>query len=89
MPDALSFTAGALLEILIARIALLSRRRHEDSTEQARLEDQARLLRLGVSTPEAVILALANQGVRLRGVVVVPTEAKGRSQMARKARVTE
>lgn len=78
MSEPISLTAGALLETLTARIAVLLRRRHEDAAEQTALEEQARLLRIGLSTPEAVLLALQTRGVRLRGITMRPSAERRR-----------
>lgn len=76
MSEPISLTAGALLETLTARIAVLGRRRHNDAAEQTALEEQARLLRM--SSPEAVLLALHTRGVRLRGITMRPSAERKR-----------
>lgn len=78
MSDAISLTAGALLDTLTRRIDRIRDDQHRLAAERSALEDQARRLRIGVTTPEAVLLALQTRGVRLRGITLRPSAERKR-----------
>lgn len=78
MSNAIALTVGALLETLARRIERINEDQHRLAAERSALEDQTRQLCIGVTTPEAVLLALQTRGVRLRGITVRPSAERRR-----------
>jgi hypothetical protein len=58
----------SVLEAIQRRVAEISREQHALALEKTRLQEHVTPLRLGVASPEAVLLQLKIGGIRLHGL---------------------
>jgi hypothetical protein len=79
----ISLTAEQLLAVIERRLAEISRLQHALAVERAHLQQHTGPLRLGVMSPDAVLVHLSAHQVRLTGVEVKPESVRSRVPLAR------
>ncbi|HZS32467.1 MAG TPA: hypothetical protein VFC42_03720 [Methylomirabilota bacterium] len=72
----ISVTAQQLLSAIERRLAEISQIQHALAVERAHLQQHTGPLRLGVLSPEAVLVHLTAHGVRLAGIQVNPRKER-------------
>jgi hypothetical protein len=78
-----SVTAQQLLTAIERRLAEISRIQHALAVERAQLQEHTGPLRLGVLSPEAVLVHLTAHGIRLAGVQVSPRKDRRERSLGR------